>query len=84
MTDRILKFSAKWCLPCRTLATQLEGIDLGVPIENVDIEEQYDVARKFIIRSVPTLIYMKGESEAGRKVGGVTLDQIKEWVDTLK
>ena len=84
MTDKILKFSATWCQPCKMLTKSLEKIDLDVPVEETDIDTQKDVAIKFGIRGVPTLVYLKDDVEMGRLVGMQMVPDIQDWVKKLQ
>jgi thioredoxin 1 len=80
MSDKILKFSASWCGPCKALSKTLHDQDLGVPVEEVDIDEKSELAVQYGIRSVPTLVYVRGGTEAARLGGAQTLAKVKEWV----
>ena len=42
----------------------------GLPIEIIDIDSNEDLAREFVVRSVPTTIIMDGDKEIERFVGG--------------
>ena len=55
---RILRFTASWCGPCKSMAMNLETANLGFPIEVVDIDAHPEVAAEYGIRSVPTLVLM--------------------------
>lgn len=83
MSDKILRFTASWCNPCKMLAKSLKTADLQVPIEVVDIDLYYYVAAAHMIRSVPTLVYLRDGVEIGRKVGMQNPNQLKEWVSAL-
>ena len=83
MSDKILRFSASWCQPCKMLAKTLEGEDLGVPVEVVDIDDNSELAMQFGIRSVPTLVYIKDDKEVGRISGMQTIAVLKEWISKL-
>ena len=78
---RILRFTASWCGPCKGLAMNLEGADLNMPIEVVDIDIQSDIAQEYGIRSVPTLIMLDENTEVKRLVGTKTINQLKEWAN---
>ena len=78
---KILRFTASWCQPCKALAKNLEGADLGLPIEVVDIDVHDDVAVEYQIRSVPTLVLVGGET-IKRLTGVKTVAEIKEWIET--
>jgi len=79
MTDKILKFSAKWCGPCKQLAMTLHGEDLGVPVVEVDIEQESAVAQQYGVRSVPTLVYVRKDTEVSRLIGAQPLEKIRDW-----
>ena len=83
MSDKILKFSASWCGPCKALAMTLHGEDLGVPLEEVDIDQSADLSAKYGIRSVPTLVYVRGETEVSRLGGAQTLAKVKDWIASV-
>ena len=79
--SKILKFSTLWCGPCRVLKQNLEGFT-RVPVEEVDCEENPDMAQKYNVRNVPTLIYLNDKDEViDRTVGLQTIDQINAIID---
>jgi len=78
---RILKFSADWCGPCKQLNKVLKDAVLSVPIENIDVDEGYEMSRRYGVRAVPTLILLQCEKEVGRLNGAKTVAEIQEWVD---
>ena len=74
MVNKVLKFSATWCGPCRALGETLSKVE-DVTIENVDIDDNEELCEKYNIRSVPTLIFLNNENkEVGRSVGNISLD----------
>jgi thioredoxin-like negative regulator of GroEL len=78
---RILRFTASWCGPCKGLAMNLEGADLSMPIEVIDIDTHGSIAQEYGIRSVPTLVMLDGNTEVKRLIGSKTINQLKEWVN---
>lgn len=77
---RILRFTASWCQPCKMLSKSFEQLDIEIPVEVYDIDEQGDVAMDFGIRSVPTLIMMDGNTELKRISKALNPTQLKEWI----
>jgi len=79
---RILKFGATWCNPCKTLAKLLEEIEMPCVVENFDIEELPELAQKYRVRGVPTLVYLNSEDvEVKRLVGAQSKLKIEEWLN---
>jgi len=81
--DKILKFSASWCGPCKSLSMILENAELKVDVESVDIDEDTVLSSKYGIRSVPTMIYVRDDVEIGRITGAQTIEYINNWIDTM-
>lgn len=67
---KLLKFYTNNCCQCKMLGKTLEGFDL-VPIEPIDCEEDPDdLASKFQVRSLPTLVLVDDNGEFLRKFTG--------------
>lgn len=75
---KILKFYANWCSPCKALTKMLNSLNLdsSIQLESIDIEEKYDLADKYQVKSLPTLVFIKDGQELNRLVGNVTKDQV--------
>jgi thioredoxin 1 len=81
MNIEVLKFSASWCGPCRVLAQTLEGVE---GITNIDIEKDQETSRKYGIRSVPTLVFLKDGKEVHRQSGNMPLIMYNQILDEIK
>lgn len=79
MSKRILRFTASWCGPCKSLAENLERANLNMPIEVIDIDENESVANEYGIRSVPCLVMLDENIEVKRLIGSKPVNQLKEW-----
>lgn len=81
MNIEVLKFSASWCGPCRVLAQTLKDVE---GITNIDIDKDMETARKYGIRSVPTMVFLKDGKEVHRKSGNMPLTMYEEILNELK
>ena len=75
----VLRFTASWCQPCKALAQQLQELDLDKEVTVVDIDEQSDLAIKYGVRSVPTLVAVDNGKEVKRMVGVKAKDILLDW-----
>jgi len=69
----LVDFYADWCMPCRQLAPVLEELSEQytgkVDFVKVDIEESRDIAERFGIMSIPTVIIFKNGEVAKQMAG---------------
>ena len=79
---KVLKFYAEWCGPCKAMSKTLETHYKGdVPVEDIDIDKETELAVKDGIRSVPTCILVdENNAEIKRKVGMMLINEFNEFV----
>lgn len=73
----IVDFYADWCGPCKMLLPVLDEIDFAT-ILKVNVDEFPDIAKRFGIMSIPTLVFFKNGLEQNREIGYRGFDEIKE------
>ncbi len=78
----LVDFWAEWCGPCKMIAPildELSGEMTGkIKIAKVNVDENRDVASKFQIRSIPTLLVFKDGQVKGQMVGAMSKVQLKD------
>jgi len=66
---QILYFTASWCGPCRILGPIMESVKGQVSYSKLDVDAEQDLAVKYKVRSVPTLVLVENGVEKNRLVG---------------
>jgi len=66
---QILYFTASWCGPCRILGPIMESVKGQVNFLKLDVDVEQDLAVKYKVRSVPTLVLVENGIEKNRLVG---------------
>ena len=83
----VIDFWAEWCGPCRMVAPIIDELseeyDGKVVIGKCDVEEGDEVAAQFMIRNVPTIVFLKDGKQVDKHVGAATKEQLKAKIDAL-
>ena len=83
----IVDFYATWCGPCKMLAPAVERmaeVHPEVHFYKVDIDEEMDLASRFQVMSVPTLIYFKNGQEVNKTVGLISPAELEAALEKAK
>ena len=73
----LVDFFTEWCGPCKMLTSILEEIDY-LEILKVDADQFSELAMKYGIMSVPTLLFYKDGNLVLKEIGFKTKEEIKE------
>jgi thioredoxin 1 len=83
----LVDFWAPWCGPCRMIAPTIEELAAEytgkAKICKVNTDENSDIAGKFKIMSIPTLLFFKDGVKVDQVVGAVPKPQLKAKIDAL-
>ena len=83
----LIDFWAVWCGPCKAIAPVIEEIAgeyAGkVKVGKVDVDQNQKIAMKYGVRSIPTLLVMKGGEVVNQIVGAVPKGNITEILEEV-
>jgi thioredoxin 2 len=83
----LLDMWAEWCGPCRMIAPVIEQLaaELAgrVRVGKLNVDENRQVAARFGVRSIPTLLVLKDGREVDRLVGALPKQEILRRLQTL-
>jgi thioredoxin 1 len=71
MAVEAIKFYAEWCAPCKVVNNELKDLD----IQSYDIEQEPELVRKYQVKTVPTIVFIKDGELVDRLTGVVTKDK---------
>ncbi|MDO4328356.1 MAG: thioredoxin [Lachnospiraceae bacterium] len=81
----LVDFYADWCGPCKMLAPAVEAAAEEfagkVTVGKLNIDENIDIAERYGVMSIPTLILFQGGKEVNRMVGLQSKDALSRFVN---
>jgi thioredoxin 1 len=84
----VVDFTASWCPPCRMIAPHVDALarDLAgqVMVVKVDVDDQPDLATRFGVMSMPTLLFLRDGQVVDRIVGALPPERLRAKVDELR
>jgi thioredoxin 1 len=80
----VVDFYADWCMPCRIMAPRME--ELSGEMDNVafaklNVDESNDIAQRFGVTSIPTIIIFKEGKQVDEIVGAVPKEKVRETIE---
>jgi thioredoxin 2 len=81
----VVDFWAAWCGPCRAMAPQFERaaaeLKTRARFAKLDTEQAQELAGRYGIRSIPTMIVFRGGRETARVSGAMDAGSIARWLE---
>ncbi|WP_333652132.1 thioredoxin [Dissulfurispira sp.] len=83
----MVDFWAAWCGPCRMIAPTVEELSKEyagkVKVGKLNTDENPDIASKYKIMGIPTIMFFKDGQKVDQIVGAVPKSQLKAKIDAL-
>lgn len=83
----VVDFHANWCGPCKMLGPVIDKLSEereDVVVGKLNVDSNSDLAQKYRVRSIPTVIFMKDGEEVSRMTGANSIDAYNKQIDSLK
>ena len=75
----LIDFYADWCGPCKMISPVVEAVakeNEDIKVVKVNVDDAQDLAIKYEVMSIPTLVVIKDGEEANRTIGLIDKNQI--------
>lgn len=79
----VIDFWAAWCGPCRMLSPILDSVAAEhdeIKVGKVNVDEQQELAARFGVMSIPTLIVFKDGKKVKESVGLIPKEKVEELI----
>jgi thioredoxin 2 len=81
----LLDLWAPWCGPCRLVSPALERLARShaghLKLVKVNVDEAPEVARRFAVQGIPTLVVMNKGSVVARQTGAAPEPKLRDWLE---
>lgn len=81
----LVDFWATWCPPCRALKPVFERVEPAyagrVKFFPVDVDRGAEVAQKYKVERIPTLMWFQGGKPVDAQAGGLSEPELRAWID---
>ena len=87
-TPVLVDFYADWCTPCQTMSSILVNVKKtqsdAIRIIKLNVDKNRDLALKYSIQSIPTLMIFKDGKQMWRQSGVISEDALNKVIEMIK
>jgi thioredoxin 1 len=76
----VVDFWAPWCKPCRAIEPILEELEESVPVARVNIDEHPEIASRYDVLAIPTVMLFAGGELRGTVHGARPKAHFDRWL----
>src|SRR5918993_995035 len=81
----LVDFWAEWCGPCRMVGPAVEQLsktmDGKIKVAKLNVDENQEIAMKYGIKSIPSLLLFKEGKEIGRTIGAAPKETYQRFIE---
>ena len=78
----VVDFYATWCGPCKMFGPVFEKVsnESSITFIKIDVDAHEDIARKYGIMSIPTVVLLNNGEVEKKHMGFMTEDEVKKFI----
>ena len=77
----LVDFYADWCGPCKMLSEVINNIDSNIKCLKVNVDDYRDLAVKYGVMSIPTIIIFDKGNEINKNIGFLSEEELKKFIN---
>ena len=81
----LVDFWAEWCGPCRMVSPAVEQLSQTmsdkIKVAKLNVDENQEIAIRYGVRSIPSLVLFKGGKEIARTIGAASKEKYQKSVE---